>query len=63
LFYAHTAVDAQQRFEGYLGLRLPRFDILAPGAAQRTAFEKDQAPYPRAVMEAEMLHREDERIT
>jgi hypothetical protein len=51
------------RFEGYLGLCLPRFDVLAPGAAQGAALEKNQAPYPRTVMKAEMLQGEDEWLS
>jgi hypothetical protein len=49
-------------FEGYVDTGLPGFDVLAPDTAQGAAFEKDQAPYPRTVMEAEMLQGEDERL-
>ena len=62
VFYAPSAVDAKMRFEGYVDYRLPGFDVLAPDTAQGAAFEKDQAPYPRTVMEAEMLQGEDERL-
>jgi hypothetical protein len=54
-FNTPPAVDAEMGFEGYLGFRLPGFDVLAPEAAQGAALEKNQAPYSRTVMKAEML--------
>ena len=50
-------------FEGYLGLSLPGFDVLAPETAQGAALEKNQAPYPRTVMEAEMLQGDNEWLS
>jgi hypothetical protein len=47
-------------FEGYLCFRLPGFYILTPDAAQGAALKKNQAPYPRTVMKAEMLQGDDE---
>jgi hypothetical protein len=50
-------------FEGYLGFHLPGFDVLAPEAAQGATLEKNQAPYPRTIMKAEMLQGEYEWLS
>jgi hypothetical protein len=59
-FNTPPAVNAKMGFEGYLGFRLPGFNVLAPEAAQGTALKKNQAPYPRTVMKAEMLQGKNE---
>jgi hypothetical protein len=56
------AVDTKMRFEAQLRVGAPRFRVLAPDAAQRTAFEKDQTAHPRPVMQAEVLDGEDQRL-
>ena len=62
-FYTLSAVDAKMGFEGYLCFRLPGFYVLTPDAAQGAALEKNEAPYPRTVMEAEMLQGDYEWLS
>ena len=60
LLHTPPAIDAKMVFEGDLGFRHPGFNVLAPGTAQGAALEKNQAPYSRTVMKAEMLQGKDE---
>lgn len=61
-FHAPFTSYAKVWLESDLGVSRPGLHILAPNAAQWAALEKDQTPYARAIVNAEVLCREDDRV-
>jgi hypothetical protein len=54
--HAVAALDTFMRQKRQFGLHFTTFRIVAPTAAQRTAFQKNGRPYPWAVMDCKTFN-------